>query len=65
MLETKDLPPNLCHVRLLLACSNEHPHGDPGEGYDLLVPLSDTGRSACEHKRNAASRRLPTTKRYK
>jgi hypothetical protein len=44
MPELKDLTPNFRHVRLLLARSPDHPQGDRGEGYDLLVPLDDEGR---------------------
>jgi hypothetical protein len=51
MPEAKDLAPNFRHVRLLLAREKEHPHGDPGEGYDLLVPLGDDGRLDAETKR--------------
>lgn len=40
----KDLPPNFRHVRLLLARERGHPQGDPGEGYDLLLPLDESGR---------------------
>ena len=48
MPEAKDLAPNFRNVRLLLARGKEHPHGDPGEGYDLLVPLGDDGRLDAE-----------------
>jgi len=44
MAETKDLTPNFRHVRLLLARAKGHPAGEPGEGYDLLVPLDKDGR---------------------
>ena len=40
----KDLPPNFRHVRLLLAREREHPQGTRSEGYDLLVPLDESGR---------------------
>lgn len=40
----KDLPPNFRHVRLLLAREREHPQGERNEGYDLLVPLDESGR---------------------
>jgi hypothetical protein len=58
MPEAKDLAPNFRHVRLLLAREKEHPHGDPGEGYDLLVPLGDDGRLDAEtwKKHQAACR---------
>lgn len=44
MPEMKDLAPNFRHVRLLLARGAGHPHGEPDEGYDLLVPLGEGGR---------------------
>jgi hypothetical protein len=44
MPEAKDLTPNFRHVKLLLARAEGHPQGEPGEGYDLLVPLDDNGR---------------------
>jgi hypothetical protein len=40
----KDLPPSFRHVRLLLARERGHPQGEPDEGYDLLVPLNESGR---------------------
>lgn len=41
---TKDLPPNFRHVRLLLARERGHPEGERNAGYDLLVPLDESGR---------------------
>lgn len=52
MPEEKDLVPSFRHVRLLLARTAEHPHGEPGEGYDLLVPLDDKGRLDAEVWKN-------------
>jgi hypothetical protein len=40
----KDLPPNFRHVRLLLARERGHPQGARSEGYDLLIPLDESGR---------------------
>lgn len=38
-----DLTPKFRHVRLLLAREKGHPGGDRKAGYDLLVPLDDSG----------------------
>ena len=43
MTELKDLTPRFRHVRLLLAREKDHPGGDREEGYDLLMPLDDSG----------------------
>ena len=32
------------HIRLELAREPGHPHGDPGDGWDLVAPLTDEGR---------------------
>lgn len=32
------------HIRLGLAREPDHPHGDPGDGWDLVAPLTDEGR---------------------
>ena len=40
----KALPPSFRHVKLLLARERGHPQGEPSEGYDLLVPLDESGR---------------------
>ena len=44
MTELKDLTPGFRAVRLLLAREKDHPEGERGEGYDLLVPLGKDGR---------------------
>lgn len=44
MLEVKDLGPNFRHVKLLLARTKDHPQGETNEGYDLLVPLHESGQ---------------------
>lgn len=36
--------PDFRLVKLVLARSGEHPHGEPGEGYDLFAPLDGAGR---------------------
>lgn len=41
------------HVRLILAREKGHPDGDRREGYDLLVPLDESGHlDAAEWKEN-------------
>ena len=32
------------HIRLELAREPGHPHGDPGDGWDLVAPLTNEGR---------------------
>ncbi len=32
------------HIRLELAREPGHPHGDPGDGWDIVAPLDDEGR---------------------
>lgn len=32
------------HIRLELAREPGHPHGDPGDGWDMVAPLTDEGR---------------------
>jgi hypothetical protein len=40
----KDLTPKFRHVRLLLAREKGHPEGERDAGYDLLIPLDDSGK---------------------
>jgi len=40
----KDLTPKFRHVRLLLAREKCHPEGQRDSGYDLLIPLDDSGK---------------------
>jgi hypothetical protein len=44
MPDAKELAANFRLVKLVLARSAEHPRGESGEGYDVLVPLHDDGR---------------------
>ncbi len=41
---TNDLPPSFRNVKLLLARERGHPQGERSEGYDLLIPLDESGR---------------------
>ncbi|HVV92992.1 MAG TPA: hypothetical protein VHD15_06205 [Hyphomicrobiales bacterium] len=43
MTDAKELAPSFRRVSLHLARAKDHPEGEPDEGYDLLVPLDDTG----------------------
>ncbi|UXN66091.1 hypothetical protein N8E89_23015 (plasmid) [Phyllobacterium sp. A18/5-2] len=44
MSETKELTSKFRRVRMVLAREKGFPAGDPNEGYDLLLPLDETGR---------------------
>ncbi|ODN71272.1 hypothetical protein [Methylobrevis pamukkalensis] len=40
---TTTLPKSFRHIRLELAREKDHPQGDAGHGYDILLPLKDDG----------------------
>lgn len=44
MTTASELPHEFRHVRLLLAREHDHPGGERGTGYDLLMPLDASGR---------------------
>jgi hypothetical protein len=50
---------DLRHIRLQLAREPDHPEGDPLHGYDVLAPLTETGRlDASAWKRDPAACRV-------
>jgi hypothetical protein len=44
MMPSGHLPASFRHVKLLLAREKNHPSGDAGAGYDLIVPLDSENR---------------------
>lgn len=59
MTRLNELPASMRHVRLSLARESTHPSGDPEDGYDLLVPLDDTGHlDPAEWKKHQAQCRV-------